>query len=240
MSSFKLFASGADTSLRYGRMGPGKSFLSRKERKPLAFSLYRNSARVLRRLGLALLLSGCGLLSSGSPPNPPTGQTGEPLGTGPGIPGRSLGASGADTPTNTSVPGVSPLPQETLLPGQVATPGVGPAQPRVECTFRMGCIGGGANGASFSGLCLNRNINPTIQSVGDGGPVFPQCERVAQIFADALPTGKHTTTLEGGATLRAFCDGTGFELRNGGYTLIMTVPQATCLELRDRINILKL
>jgi hypothetical protein len=207
----------------------------------LAWSGNNMVASALWSFGLVLTLSGCGLLPGIKPPEPPTGQSAAQKDPADGSPSRSAGSGVGGGPPGNPAPGTSPLQQQTPIPSQVAAPVIGSTQPQVECTFRLACIASGNDGASFSGTCLNRRINTSVQAVKvNNDPVFPQCERVKPIFADPLPTGKHTTTLEGGATLKAYCDGATFVLQNGGFELRMSLPQATCLELRDRINALKL
>lgn len=182
-------------------------------------------------------LVGCGLLPKFKEFEPPTNPNAAPNDTTDGTPATGGGLSSSPAPG--SIP--SAIRPQTPIPGTVTTPPQDPSQPSVQCTFRMQCIQNGVSGVNFSGFCLSQQVPVSLSTTTfNGSPVFPKCAQVMPIMTDALPTGKHSTTLEGGATLKASCNGMNFVLQNGGIDLRMNVPQAVCLELRDRINALKL
>jgi hypothetical protein len=182
-------------------------------------------------------LVGCGLLPKFREFEPPTNPNAASKDISDGS--STTGGGLSSNPTPASIPGA--VRPQTPIPGTVTTPPMGASQPSVQCTFRMQCIQNGNSGVNFSGFCLNQQVPVSLSTTTtNGSPVFPQCAQVMPIMAEPLPTGKHSTTLEGGATLKAFCNGMNFVLQNGGLDLRMNVPQAVCLELRDRINALKL
>lgn len=203
----------------------------------MARRLNQNLTRTFTTVFVLNQLVGCGLLPKFKELEPPTNPNAaskeRPDGSS------TNGGDFSSNPTPGSIP--SAVRPQTPIPGTVTMPSLGALQPSVQCTFRMQCVQNGNSGVNFSGFCLNQQVPVSLSTTStNGSPVFPQCAQVMSIMAEPLPTGKHSTTLEGGATLKAYCNGMNFVLQNGGLDLRMNVPQAVCLELRDRINALKL